>query len=342
MKNRPRLGFTLVELLVVITIIAMLMGLLLPAVNNARESGRRTECLNNIKQLALAARSYEGRSRELPGYANLIAKTNTTDRMATWTMMLFPHMERDDVWRMWSDSTASVASATPYMQVLVCSSDPPENQSDASLSYVANCGIPDNFYAGSSGGEQRREKNAADGVFVDRYSKDNSVTKRPAMSLDHIPDGASNTLMLAENIQADRYANSNWLANPAQAYPNSTKVFDAERSTGFIWDHSVTTETTSFPEERINGNKDYGPTVPSGTVAKDDILPYRYSRPSSFHSGGVNVAMCGGEILFLRDDISYKVYQQLMTSNGRQSNMDGSPTDPSTNKGYILNDADWK
>ncbi len=72
-KDKGRCGFTLVELLVVIAIIGMLMALLLPAVNNAREQGRRAVCLNNMKNLSTALRSYEATRKELPGYANNVA-----------------------------------------------------------------------------------------------------------------------------------------------------------------------------------------------------------------------------------------------------------------------------
>jgi prepilin-type N-terminal cleavage/methylation domain-containing protein len=129
--NERVAGFTLVELLVVIAIIGMLMALLLPAVQQAKETARRAVCLNNEKQLVTAMQNYETSKSELPGYVNAIAKgaagaSDTHGRMATWVIMLFPYMERTDVWSQWNDpSIANASLPAPYMELLVCPSNPP-------------------------------------------------------------------------------------------------------------------------------------------------------------------------------------------------------------------------
>ena len=125
--HRSQSGFTLVELLVVITIIGLLIGLLLPAVNMAREKGRQTQCQNNQKQLGLAILNYETTQRQLPG---VLSMTGTMP--CTWVEAITPHLERGDIWeqiRNVNNITGGSATVTNALQqirfgVAVCPDDP--------------------------------------------------------------------------------------------------------------------------------------------------------------------------------------------------------------------------
>jgi len=100
---RKQLGFTLVELLVVIAIIGMLMSLLLPAVNAAREAGRRAVCANNLSQLGVALIVYDDNSKSLPGIA--AQKISTIDNNYYWRPLLYeimPQLERRDIYERYS------------------------------------------------------------------------------------------------------------------------------------------------------------------------------------------------------------------------------------------------
>jgi len=129
-------GFTLVELLVVITIIGMLMALLMPAVQSARESARRVVCSNNQRQLGIAALSYESAWGEFPGSVSTVV--SDPPLRASWVVPLFPHMDRMPLWNKWRDPAGS--RPTPKIDLLICPSDPPEQDLSGfgELAYLAN------------------------------------------------------------------------------------------------------------------------------------------------------------------------------------------------------------
>jgi prepilin-type N-terminal cleavage/methylation domain-containing protein len=356
--NGQRPGFTLVELLVVIAIIGTLMALLLPAVQSAKETARQNTCRNNMRNIAVAMRDYETSRRELPGYANAIAKTQNATRLATWAIMIMPQLERTDVWSRWNDASFVPNSTnplpTPFVDLFVCPSNPPDSPDSPWLSYVANCGTSDSPQLRTSPPSAYNAPNSeklANGIFFDRYSVDN---RKPAqfmqlvMSLDKIPDGASNTLMISENVAAYQYT---YRDNP-QAPQQFSTASQAECSTGFVWwrgtgVNSVASGFNPTDARHINGvmqgDKRFPP--PTKPAVAGTLASYAYERPSSYHTGGVNVAMCGGEVFFMREDIDYKVYEQLMTSDGKHSDMPpgtGQPSQPSDNINYILQDSDYK
>ncbi|MFM8413974.1 MAG: DUF1559 domain-containing protein, partial [Planctomycetota bacterium] len=93
MPSHRKTGFTLVELLVVIAIIAVLIGLLLPAVQTARESARRTSCMNNLKQIGLAMHSYESAEKCFPP-----AYTGTTNAEWSWSTFILPYGEQTPIY----------------------------------------------------------------------------------------------------------------------------------------------------------------------------------------------------------------------------------------------------
>src|SRR5437660_8173479 len=93
-NGRRRLAFTLIELLVVIAIIATLIGLLMPAVQKAREAAYRISCANNLRQINLALHHYHLNFEQLP-------PTRISEQGATWAVLLLPYIEQDNLYRQW-------------------------------------------------------------------------------------------------------------------------------------------------------------------------------------------------------------------------------------------------
>ena len=195
-------GFTLVELLVVITIIGMLVALLLPAVQNARETGRRNTCSNNIRNCGLALNMVENTTKAYPGFVN-----NMHGKRASWCVMILPYLEHNNLYRIWqqtpappsgppsgttstngtqyfNDSTTPPASlgqnpwAYSTVAVFNCPSKPNIDTTGNPLAFAVNCGSAvtnvDNYPPGSNiwpndgNGKFVEDPNA--GVFMNHFN----------------------------------------------------------------------------------------------------------------------------------------------------------------------------
>ncbi|MEI8372043.1 MAG: DUF1559 domain-containing protein [Planctomycetota bacterium] len=124
---RPPRGFTLVELLVVITIIGILLAILLPAVNMIREDSRQTTCMNNQMQIGRAIIMYEDAKRRLPGVLNKGSRgTPPVDFSYSWVAALFPYLERGDMWDTIRSKDSALVANVPKMRlnIVICPNDP--------------------------------------------------------------------------------------------------------------------------------------------------------------------------------------------------------------------------
>lgn len=330
MKRHRRRGFTLVELLVVITIISMLMALLLPAVQAAREAGRRATCMNNQKQLGTALMNYESAAGTFPGYSEFLGVRDdagqpvvpgTIAHDVTWTVLLFPYLEQNDLWERWrrtpspaineNDTGSAGARPAVYLKFLGCPSDTTDQQQAGipATSYSVNCGLPDptGVVPNATIPPGIIPDAAWAGVFHDHSSRVNSKSKQyVTMSLDYLTqrDGSANTLMVSESLQA-----TDWMPASATGRYNPT-----EADAGFIWsndDNAPAREGgTSAPSVPFAINEDLAGTFYAAN-------PLAYARPSSRHPGGVIVTFCDSHTQFLRENIDYNVYRHLMTPDGK-------------------------
>ena len=334
--RKRRRGFTLIELLVVISIIGMLMALLLPAIQSAREAGRRNTCANNMRNIGFAAIQWEGNNKYFPPYAKQFTSGKASPVIGSYVIPLLPILERADLYKMWTDT--ATAAGNEYtavdLEITSCPSDPAEVQAVGALAYVINTG-PGDPPTGTNytTDDQKRAWYASGGVsHRDRTITGTTTDPMAArVNIDFVSsnDGTSFTLLLSENLQAHIWA----IQEPATDVATATKSADKVRNlTGFVW--WTTAISTIDPEMRINGDRD----VPDPLADTDGL---KHARPSSRHVGGVNVYFVGGNSRYITEDIDYSIYRQLMSTKAIQFGPPEklSTTVPESNNPIIGDDA---
>ena len=370
MNRRRNRAFTLVELLVVITIIGVLMGLLLPAVNAARESSRRATCQNNQHQLSLALLNYESANRSFPGYQNRVGPDSTRNRdnrgnididltPATWVPMLFPYLDRMDLWAGWENSYPPPLIAprsvtdnprncppdySPYVKInlLTCPSSPPASQNPPTSRDVAKDKDPEGNLLGNAPlgyVVNRGQGGLTSGVCLNQNGRASNVGSEFKVSLDYISthDGATTTLLLAEKAtQWNGGADSPWNSgNLGDWYHyNSAKPYNDEND--LVDDETTPSNQCSFAFVWYPDNPSRDPTrkgPPFGNKPERVV-----DRISSRHGGVIIVSFCDGHQHSLLQDVDYTVFQHLCAPYDR-----GCTDVPADHplRATVLNEADY-
>jgi prepilin-type N-terminal cleavage/methylation domain-containing protein/prepilin-type processing-associated H-X9-DG protein len=314
-------GFTLVELLVVITIIGILIGLLLPAVQAAREAARRAQCQNSEHNLALAMVAFESRRHYFPGFLNETPRTappNAVPLQLTWIGAILPELDRRDLY----DSLLDGTSTGGFLKILTCPSDPPEaaGAGDTPLGYVCNrginggcVGVPATPVGGGNPTTTRGDSQAV-GVCLnqsgwDQYSPTTNRVKPVRVGLSFIGshDGATTTLLVAESVMRNPTVPPmlvTTLARDGKALWNNQDIAlnAAEVGVGFEWGT-------------------FNVASPANPQITDKVL--------SNHSGGVHGGFCDGHVQFLSTQMDLLTYIHIMTPWDR-----GCPPNVSSGNNY--------
>jgi prepilin-type N-terminal cleavage/methylation domain-containing protein/prepilin-type processing-associated H-X9-DG protein len=320
-----RLAFTLIELLVVIAIIAVLIALLLPAVQQVRAASARTQCQNNLKQMALAAHNYADSTtnQTFPP----AAAGNGNSLYQSWMMLILPYVEQGALYNEFANNNYS--SAGSPVTTYYCPSDPSGMLVDASPEYGAGGPAAMTDYVGIAGRNLLDDNPLHIGVF-----SGTSLSCTP-VRIVAITDGTSNTLMIGEkpfippppggsknntqfNTWYNEQVNGIWLGHAMGIYYESY-IYNWSDSTSGIQD--------TYPKVYINLQ---GENCDTGVFG---VVPYLFgqgpNKPSNFcsynylysgHSNGANFAFADGSVRFVNYSVDSTTLLAAATIAGGEVN----------------------
>jgi prepilin-type N-terminal cleavage/methylation domain-containing protein/prepilin-type processing-associated H-X9-DG protein len=309
MSNR-RSAFTLIELLVVIAIIAILIGLLLPAVQKVRAAAMRMQCGNNLKQLCLAVHNYHDTQKVLP-------PARDSNSLSTHAYIL-PYLEQDNAFRLvnfnasWNAAGNAAACAVP-VKTFVCPADP--------YATLVPPGWAGTSYRVNQGSQILWGLPAASGPNSTMPAPDGPFFLNSAIRLTDIIDGTSNTAAWSEHVmgdftnatgtdQADTFEPGTYPGTPDQAVADCAGVnptnlgMQGVSNVGAPWLQGYHSTTIYFHVGLPNTRSCM---FPPGRIA---------TTANSAHIGGVNMALCDGSVRFVSNGVPLTTWRALGSRNG--------------------------
>lgn len=302
MHSFKQRAFTLVELLVVIAIIGILIGMLLPAMQSVRESARRTQCNNNIRQLGIALNGYYSIFEKYPQSGKILIDQRDDDRR-TWFVDVLPYMDQNAMSEEYLDHLNSDFRGLSYrdlpdavkntnLPIFMCPSDPETGK----IHFDANGnnndqGFHGNYVVCSGSDFMKQGNNQASSGMQNGVMYPTQHIKRTDVN-----DGLTNTLLASE-----------LLVTPVATVRDDNDVrgrYHNGRHTGTGFS-TLYPPNTSIPDrfDFANENYSFAPAEQSGT---DVVVSAR-----SFHTGGVNTLNCDGAVVFENEDVDISVWNAM-------------------------------
>ena len=300
-RGNRRAGFTLTELLVVVTIISILMGLLLPAVQSARGAGRRTTCINKLKQQALALANYHAQQKHFPAGARM---HEVSERESIgWQVLVLPMLEQaalyDEITPL-PNGGAALSGRNRIPDVFICPSATPPTD-DATDLESAN-------YVGVSGSGTSRVKWLLDERINGPVYTDGVLHWASQVDFSSISDGSSRTLLIGERsfikIHDGWTYGGTWFDRNHSGEPTSIRIGAVKH---VVWPINTLENRRAFYVHDFDAS-------PPREVLHNEISF------GSLHPGGASFACADGSVHFLNEELDLSILRDLASRNGGESN----------------------
>ncbi|MFO0811338.1 MAG: DUF1559 domain-containing protein [Gemmataceae bacterium] len=341
LRTPARWAFTLVELLVAIAIIAVLIGLLLPAVQKVRDAAARTKCQNTLKQLALAAHNFESAYQRFPAGLRVATPFGpgqaTTDAGTNVFVELLPYIEQPGLQRNFDKTNnrnnvtvngvpSPLSISAQVINLLLCPADQFDGMASTNVVLdggpviqcmtgpLGLCYYGANSYVAAAGTTAYYTSAITrDGMFY-TLNPGGTFKTLPAVTLSDVSDGTSNTFLFGERKHTDPNFDAAYPNYPLAAW-NGWAWTAAANSGGNLFGHVAGQENPSGPAmfAPINFAVPFGtPTGAAGYLMTDT----RVAAYGSHHAGGANFAFGDGSVRFLTNDTSEATLRALSTRAG--------------------------